>query len=413
LENETKSRWWGIGGSLMTGLFVAYLDRTNLSVGLPSVAHDLGFAGSNFAVTSSWVLTAFLIGYTFANVIGGIATRKLDPKSVVIWSFAVWSVATLIAGLATSVAALLACRLLLGIAEGVYWPQMSRFARNWFAPSELTKANTLIQYYGQYIALAVGFLALTPIYEAFGWRTMFFITGGIGIVIIVPMYLKLLKPQSQAPFLDRESARERRRPLTFEALGGWPFTLLVFSYITQGMLFWGVTLWIPLAVKSLGFTGIGQALASALPFAAAVVLAIPMSMLSDRTNKRILIASLGLLLPGAMLLLLPQLSSGFGKLALITIALGFYASSYSPNIWSILQLTVKPSAIGAASGIMNGLGAGGGGTLAGFLVGLLYRHSGSYMLGFAVLGGLVMLGGLSLLASGWSHARKVRSHPYS
>jgi MFS family permease len=400
IKQETGSRWWRIGGALLTGLFVAYLDRTNLSVALPSVAQDLGFSGARFPLMSSWVLTIFLIGYALANVVGGVATRKLEPKTVVMASFAIWSTATLFAGFANGVAVMLICRLILGIAEGVYWPQMSRFVRDWFAPDELSKANSIIQYYGQYLALATGFLLLTPIYDAFGWRTLFFLTGAIGLVLIVPMYAKCLRPRSEAPFAEPENVAAVV-PLTFNAVGGWAFVLLVISYITQGMLFWGITLWVPMAVKSIGFSGVAQALASSVPFVAAILFAIPMSMISDRTNKRVLIAGLGLMIPGAMLLLLPELHSGYAKLGLITLALGLYASSYTPNIWSILQLTARPSAIGSASGIMNGVGAGGGGTMAGCMVGLLYRASGSYMLGFTVLGGIVIFGGIALLASGW------------
>ena len=70
-----QSKWWSIGGSLFLGLFVAYLDRTNLSVAIRSVAEDLGFAGDQFAVTSSWALTIFLIGYAFSN----IARRNRHP----------------------------------------------------------------------------------------------------------------------------------------------------------------------------------------------------------------------------------------------------------------------------------------------------------------------------------------------
>ncbi|MGF6646310.1 MFS transporter [Paraburkholderia sp. GAS82] len=400
MRQATGSRWWRIGGALLTGLFVAYLDRTNLSVALPSVAQDLGFSGARFPLMSSWVLTIFLIGYALANVVGGVATRKLEPKTVVMASFAIWSTATLFAGFANGVAVMLICRLILGIAEGVYWPQMSRFVRDWFAPDELSKANSIIQYYGQYLALATGFLLLTPIYDAFGWRTLFFLTGAIGLVLIVPMYAKCLRPRSEAPFAEPENVAAVV-PLTFNAVGGWAFVLLVISYITQGMLFWGITLWVPMAVKSIGFSGVAQALASSVPFVAAILFAIPMSMISDRTNKRVLIAGLGLMIPGAMLLLLPELHSGYAKLGLITLALGLYASSYTPNIWSILQLTARPSAIGSASGIMNGVGAGGGGTIAGFMVGLLYRASGSYMLGFTMLGGIVIFGGIALLASGW------------
>ncbi|HLZ65895.1 MAG TPA: MFS transporter [Aliidongia sp.] len=325
-----RSRWWSIGGSLMIGLFVAYLDRSNLSVGLPSVAQDLGFAGEGFSVTSSLALTIFLIGYALANILGGILTRRMDPKLVVIWTFALWSVATVVIGFTSSLATLLVCRAVLGLAEGVYWPQQSRFARGWFAADELTKANSLIQYYGQYLALAVGFLVLTPIYQAFGWRTLFFLTGGLGLVFIVPLYAFCLRPEREAPYRAEASGRPQA-PLTFEALGGLSFVLLVFSYVTQGMLFWGITLWIPLAVKSIGFSGISQALASAVPYAAAVLFAVPMSMISDRTGKRVLIASLGLLIPGGMLLLLPQIDSGLAKLALITVALGSTPAASRPT----------------------------------------------------------------------------------
>lgn len=395
-----QSRWWGIGASLMIGLFVAYLDRTNLSVALPSLSRDLGFAGTRFAVTASWALTIFLIGYAIANIAGGILTRRHDPKTTVIWSFAIWSLATVIAGFTSSVAVLLVCRFILGVAEGVYWPQQSRFAQAWFAPEERTRANALVQYYGQYIALAIGFMLMTPIYDTFGWRVLFFLTGGIGLIGIVPLYILKLKPESEAPYRRAERPLAPTARLTLAALGGPPFLLLLFSYITQGMLFWGITLWIPLAMRSLGFTGTSQAVASSLPYFAAVILTVPMAKISDRTGRRVLIASLGMLIPGVLMIMLPMVDSGYAKLALITIALGYYASSYTPNIWSILQSNVEPEAIGSAAGVINGLGAGGGGTLAGFLVGMLYRSTGSYMSGFVVLGVLVVLGGIALLTYG-------------
>jgi MFS family permease len=392
------SKWMRIGGTLLVGLFVAYLDRINLSVGLPSIAKDLGFTGPSFAVTSSWALTTFLMGYCLANVFGGILSQRFDPKWVAIATLTIWSISTILTGWVASVGLLLFYRLILGVTEGIYWPQQSRFARSWFAPHELTRANTIIQYYGQYLALAIGFAILTPIYNAFGWHVLFFITGGVGLLVMIPLYGLALGRQSEAPYQEQQAGP--RPKLTLRALGGVPFLLLVFSYIMQGMFFWGITLWIPLAVKSLGFTGISQAFGSALPYFAAIALAVPMAYISDKTGKRVLIAALGLLVAGVLLILLPQVSSGYAKLALITLALGYWASSYTPNIWSIVQSTAEPQAVGAAAGIINGLGAGGGGTLAGFLVGLLYKHTGSYMSGFVALGFLVILGGIAVLIYG-------------
>ncbi|MBN3801558.1 MFS transporter [Paraburkholderia sp. Ac-20336] len=392
--------WWSIGGTLMIGLFVAYLDRSNLSVGLPGVARDLGFDGPQFAKVSSWALTAFLIGYTIANILGGLLTRRRDPKWIMIACVAIWSVATLVVGTTGSIATLLVCRVVLGVTEGIYWPQQSRFAKAWFSPEQRTTANSLIQYYGQFLALGLGFMILTPFYDLLGWRALFHITGLLGLLIIVPLYLWRLPRKDAAPFPEPAVSTGKKERLTLASLGGPAFLLLLFSYLTQGALFWGITLWIPLAVKTLGFTGFEQAFASSIPYLFAVVLAIPLSRLSDRTKRRTLIAGLGLLIPGLLVVTLPFVGGAMAKMILITLSLGFYASAFSPNIWSIVQSTVHPDAVGPAAGIINGIGAGGGGTMAGFVVGMLYQSTGSYIPGFATLGAFVVLGGISLLLFG-------------
>ncbi|EJA5030409.1 MFS transporter [Salmonella enterica] len=398
------SPWLKIGGSLLIGMFVSYLDRTNLSVALPELSKDLGFAGANFAEVSSWALTTFLIGYTIANILGGLFTRKADPKRVAIWCVTLWSIATLIVGFTNSIWILLLCRVILGITEGIYWPQQSRFARAWFSPQQRTRANSLVQFYGQYLALALGFIILTPFYDTFGWRILFFITGGLGLVVIVPLYLKNLRPEAEAPYKDENIVSASTEKLTLVSFGGSPFFLLIFTYIAQSMLFWGITLWIPLVVRSIGFTGFSQAIASAVPYLAAVLLAIPIAKISDKTNKRVLIASLGLLIPGCLIITLPLIEGGVLKIALITVAMGYYASSFSPNIWSLIQGSVAPHATGSAAGIINGVGSGGGGTIAGLLVGMMYMKTGSYLAGFVVIGIIVVCGAVSLML--WGRLQK-------
>ncbi len=399
-----ENKWFRIAGTLCFGLFVAYLDRTNLSVALPSLSADLGIDGA----MKSLVLTIFLIGYAFANVFGGICTRKAEPKTVVVLMVFIWSLATFCTGIIQSVFILLAFRFILGVTEGVYWPQQSRFARAWFSTNELTRANSIIQYYGQFMALALGFIILTPVYDAFGWRILFYITGGVGLLIIVPLYLKMLKKNDDAPYKEVMDENGETPKLTLKSLGGPTFLMIVFTYVTQGMLFWGITLWIPMVAKSLGFSGIQQGLASAAPYLMAVVLAVPISYISDKTCKRSLIASLGLIIPGLLLVTLPVVEAPVVKMGIITIAMGYYASSFTPNIWSIIQKTVEPHAVGPASGIVNGLGAGGGGTIAGFLVGYMQSVTGSYMAGFVVLGILVILGGISLFMYGKIKSKEIK-----
>jgi MFS family permease len=392
------NRWLRIGGTLMVGLFVAYLDRINLSIALPSLSRELGFTGSRFAIISSWVLTTFLIGYAGANIFGGIFTRRAEPKWVVIALLAVWSLATLLTGFVGSLFSLLVMRAILGIAEGVYWPQQSRFAKAWFAPHELSRANTMIQYYGQYFALSAGFFILTPVYDALGWRYIFYITAFLGLFITLPLFWTMLLKESEAPYASKSQVSNPK--LTLKALGGKPFLFLVFSNITQAMVFWGVTLWLPMVVKSLGYSGYKQGLGSALPYITAIILAIPISYISDKTGKRLLIATLGLIIPGSLMILLPFVDAGLTKLILISFALGYGASHYTPNFWSILESNVEKDSIGPAAGIINGIAAGGGGTLAGFIVGIFLKSTGSYMPGFMILGMLIILGGFSMMLYG-------------
>jgi MFS family permease len=392
------NRWIRIGGTMMVGLFVAYLDRINLSVALPSLSEELGFTGSKFAITSSWALTTFLIGYAGANIFGGILTRRSEPKWVVVSLMALWSGATLLTGFSGSLFTLLVMRAILGTAEGIYWPQQSRFAKAWFAPHELSRANSMIQYYGQYLALSIGFVILTPIYEFLGWRFLFYITAFLGFFLALPLFWVMLKKESDAPYkpLTEVSAQK----LTLKSMGGKPIFFLIFSNLTQAMLFWGVTLWLPMAVKSLGFTGYMQGLGSAFPYLTAIILAIPVSYISDKTGRRLLFATLGLIIPGSLMITLPFIDNGVTKLILISIALGYGASHYTPNFWTILQSNVEPGAVGAAAGILNGIAAGFGGTIAGFIVGIFLKSSGSYMPGFMILGILIIAGGISMMLYG-------------
>ncbi len=97
-----------------------------------------------------------------------------------------------------------------------------------------------------------------------------------------------------------------------------------------------------MVVNSLGYTGFSKALVSSLPYLTAVILAIPISWISDKTQKRVLIASLGLLIPGVMLFLLPFVDAPGFKITLITTAMGYYAASFTPISGRLSSRTLNP-----------------------------------------------------------------------
>lgn len=404
------TKWWRIGAVLMFGLFIAYLDRSNLSIALPGLSQDMGFAGPAFADASSWALTAFLFGYLAANLLGGFLTYRIDPKLALIVTVAVFSTCTVLAGFVDSVGVLITLRVVIGFAEGIYWPQQFRMAKAWFTEREMSKGSAIIQYYGQYTALALGFFLLTPLYDALGWRPLFWITGLAGILLVVPLYVAFLRsaPPGAAP---AAAPREVRGRIRFADFGGPKFLLLVFSYFSNGMLFWGITLWIPLVIESLGFTGTSRGLLAALPYVLSLVLTVPMMAISDRTGKRVLIASSGLLVGGALVGAIPLVESPIGKLVLICLGMGYFTAAYTSNLWAVAVTDLPAHMVGPATGIINGFGAGGGGIVAGFVVGRLHAATGSYLAGFAVLGVMAILGGLALLAYGRLRSRAATPAP--
>ncbi|MEV5504667.1 hypothetical protein AB0M50_55615 [Nonomuraea fuscirosea] len=87
-------KWLRISGLLLVGLFVAYLDRSNLSIGIKNISTDLGFAGDGFAATSSLALTAFLVGYLISNFLGGFLTARVDAKWILLVTVAGYSLCT-------------------------------------------------------------------------------------------------------------------------------------------------------------------------------------------------------------------------------------------------------------------------------------------------------------------------------
>lgn len=401
VASRRRTRWVKVGLLLAFGLFIAYLDRSNLSIGIEGVAHDLGFEGEAFPATSSLMLTAFLWGYLVSNLLGGLLTARFDAKWILLVTVFGYSLCTLLIGFASSVTGVIVLRVLIGVFEGFYWPQQFRLAKEWFADHEMSRASAIIQYYGQYFALALGFFVLTPVYAAFNWNVLFWSLGGIGLVVIVPLYAAFLRSHpGDALFgpvrIAKKVAAEGRERLTFASLGGWRFPLIVFSYFANGMLFWGITLFLPQSVGSFGLSPTLSGLAAAAPYLVSLVLTVPMIAISDRTGKRGAIAVSGLVVGGVLIACLPFAHDPMAQFVLICLGVGYFTAAYTPNIWAIAVTSMSSHAVGPATGIINGFGAGGGGIVAGALVGALFGATGSYFTGFALLGFVAIAGGIAL-----------------
>lgn len=62
-------------------LFIAYLDRVNISVAAIAMQETLGWSETE----KGFVLSSFFIGYMAAQILGGVLADKYGGKRVLIW----------------------------------------------------------------------------------------------------------------------------------------------------------------------------------------------------------------------------------------------------------------------------------------------------------------------------------------
>src|ERR687894_3279306 len=108
-END-RSRWTALY-VLCVGMLMIVLDVTVVNVALPSIQDDLGFSQSSLA----WVVNAYLIAFGGLLLLSGRFGDVLGRKSVFIAGLGVFTVASVLCGVAQSQEVLVAARFVQGI----------------------------------------------------------------------------------------------------------------------------------------------------------------------------------------------------------------------------------------------------------------------------------------------------------
>jgi MFS family permease len=103
---------------LAVAYFMTIIDLTIVNVALPTIGRDLHFSESNL----QWVVTAY--GLTFGGflLLGGRAADLLGRRRILMVGLAIFTAASLGAGLATSAGFLIAMRGLQGFGAAVVLP---------------------------------------------------------------------------------------------------------------------------------------------------------------------------------------------------------------------------------------------------------------------------------------------------
>ncbi len=373
---------------LSTALLINYVDRGSISTAAPLLEKEL-----NLSPTQTFLmLSAFFWAYVPSQPLMGWLADRVGAARVLSAGFALWSVATFLAGVSAGVVGLVALRLLMGVGESVFYPSALALLAQRVEDRHRARATAVMQF-GAVVGPALGTLVGGLVMVHYGWRAMFMGLGCASLLWLVPWsgQLRAAPPRALARGgVDGPSFATilRQRALWGTMLGnfcsnyGFYFvftalplylvherglSLLSMTHVT--FAFYMVDAASVLATGWLLDAWIRRGASPSRAYKTALVL-------SAAGVGTCLIAASGASAPaGAMLLLVTGLADGLN----------------SPSVCALTQRFAGPLATGRWMGVQNAF-SNTAGILAPIVTGYLVQASGHYTLALWVGGGVALLG---------------------
>ena len=185
---------WAIAITVSMAAFIEILDTTVANVALPYIAGGLGASYDD----STWVLTSYLAANAIILPMSGWLAEIIGRKRYFMLSLFVFTVSSLLCGLAPTLPVLLLFRGVQGVAGGGLQPMAQAILNDAFPPEKRAIAFAL---YGISAVLAptVGPMLGGWIIDSYSWRWIFFITLPVVLLALYLTYTLVEDP----PFLHR------------------------------------------------------------------------------------------------------------------------------------------------------------------------------------------------------------------
>lgn len=410
-DRRTHERWFPVLALVAVATMINYLDRTVLGIAAPYLTKELGLTAASLGV----VFSAFSWSYALLQIPGGIALDRYGTRATYSVALTLWSAFTAMMGVVQGLPGLVLTRIGVGIFEAPCFPANSRILATWFPQQERARANSIYSV-GQYAGIAFLSLPLFWVTQQFGWRSLFFLAGGLGVVLGALMWWRYREP-SQSPTV---SAAERAY---IEAGGGGEYTgaPVAFSWRNIGWLlrhrqivgasigqFGGnstqvfFVTWFPTyLVTARGMDFLNAGLMTMLPYLGASVGVLVAGQISDRLLTRTGSANLARKLPivGGMLLASTIVAANYvpagSDLLVVTImSVAFFGQGMTNLGWTVISDVAPKPLIGLTAGIFN-FSANLAGIVTPLVIGYTYQRTGSFVGPLVYIGVVALIGAFS------------------
>jgi EmrB/QacA subfamily drug resistance transporter len=195
---QTDRRKWLALALLSAVQFMVVLDIAIVNVALPSIQVDLGFSESNL----QWVISAYALFFGGFLLLGGRAADLLGRRRLFLVGIVVFSVASLLAGLAWSEGSLIGARAFQGLGAAVITPAALSILSTTFV--EGRERNIALGVWGAVggFGAAAGVLMGGILTSALSWSWIFFVNVPVGAtaLVLTPVLLKESRDASVKSF---------------------------------------------------------------------------------------------------------------------------------------------------------------------------------------------------------------------
>jgi MFS family permease len=369
---------------------VNYMDRGTLSVANPLIRNELGLSVAEMGV----LLSAFLWPYAFTLLVAGAIVDRGKPRKVLAVSLIVWSIAQGAAGFIASYGQFILARALLGVGEAPTFPAAARVVKDWY--HEADQATGVGIWNGApSLGTAIAPALLTPLMLVFGWRWMFVIMAGVGIVLAGVWYAvyrdfdvetlehgdrHYLYDDGEVPEANPVHAAAWGKLFSFRST--WGLILGFFGNVYVGWLF---IAWLPgylelqrhMSIPKTGFV-------ASVPFLFGCVGSILGGYLADKLtargmtaiSSRKLLTVIGMIVMSCATFVAAETASNVVAVASISVAV-FFGFSSSGTSWSLANACAPPGYAASLGAIMD-FGGFIGGALAPMITGFVVQATGSF-----------------------------------
>jgi EmrB/QacA subfamily drug resistance transporter len=164
------------------------LDIAIVNVALPSIKDDLGFSQGDL----QWVISAYALVFGGFLLLGGRAADMLGRRRIFLGGIAVFTVASLLAGLAWSEPSLIGARAFQGLGAAIITPAALSILSTTFA--EGRERNIALGEWGAVggFGAVAGVLLGGVLTDALSWEWIFFVNVPVGVLgfALAPVLLK-------------------------------------------------------------------------------------------------------------------------------------------------------------------------------------------------------------------------------